>query len=550
MTDPHHPAANAPQPTPELDEEVGFANYPKVNLFEICNPTQWPTISKADLTSSGFPVYGANGIIGYYDKYNHEYPTILITCRGATCGRINVSLPKSYVNGNAMALDDLDSKNLSFNYLLYFLKYRGFEDVITGSAQPQITRQGLEGVEIPLPPLAEQIRIADKLDTLLARVEAGRERLGRVPALLARLRQSILSAAVSGELTREWRTTVDSPELPAQLEVPQSVTRLSKHKFEIKKVDFLEPSVPHTWIKLSIAEMYSRGYIIDFADGNHGGDYPRKEEFGETGVPFLTAAQIGKNWEIDISSSPLLNAKKAQTLRKGWAITDDVILTHNATVGRVALMPPVNAPVLLGTSATFYRFNRQAVIPNFARILFSGNYFQEQLELLMEQTTRNQVPITTQVSLIVFLPPLPEQAEIVRRVELLFARVEVLERQYSAAAKSFELLTPALLQKAFRGALVPQDPADEPASVLLEHIRATRGAAGEKPRRGRGVGKAAAGAEAGAEGKRRGRPRKIEAAVSVEDAIARMEAAKRDAQQPGPEVQRAEGTRQVGLFED
>ena len=58
--------------------------------------------------SSGFPVYGANGQIGFYSEYNHEHPTILITCRGATCGRINISGPRSYVNGNAMALDDLD----------------------------------------------------------------------------------------------------------------------------------------------------------------------------------------------------------------------------------------------------------------------------------------------------------------------------------------------------------------------------------------------------------------------------------------------------------
>ena len=63
----------------------------------------------------------------------------------------------------------------------------------------------LEARTIPLPPLPEQIRIADKLDALLSRVEAGRERLERVPGLLKRFRQSVLSAAVSGELTREWR---------------------------------------------------------------------------------------------------------------------------------------------------------------------------------------------------------------------------------------------------------------------------------------------------------------------------------------------------------
>ncbi|ENU31743.1 hypothetical protein F991_00512 [Acinetobacter sp. CIP-A165] len=133
-------------------------------LFEICRPKQWKTISSKDLSEHGYPVYGANGIIGFHSEYNHEKPTILITCRGATCGTINVSVPFSYINGNAMALDDLDENKAYINYISYYLKYRGLADVISGSAQPQITREGLQSVKIPLPPLAEQRRIASILD--------------------------------------------------------------------------------------------------------------------------------------------------------------------------------------------------------------------------------------------------------------------------------------------------------------------------------------------------------------------------------------------------
>lgn len=133
-------------------------------LFEICRPKQWKTISSKDLSDHGYPVYGANGIIGFHSEYNHEKPTILITCRGATCGSINVSVPFSYINGNAMALDDLDETKAYINYISYYLKYRGLADVISGSAQPQITREGLQSVKIPLPPLSEQRRIAAILD--------------------------------------------------------------------------------------------------------------------------------------------------------------------------------------------------------------------------------------------------------------------------------------------------------------------------------------------------------------------------------------------------
>ena len=75
-----------------------------VSLSDVCRPKQWKTISKSQLTTEGYPVYGANGRIGFYSEYNHELPTLLITCRGATCGALNVCEPRSYVTGNAMAL--------------------------------------------------------------------------------------------------------------------------------------------------------------------------------------------------------------------------------------------------------------------------------------------------------------------------------------------------------------------------------------------------------------------------------------------------------------
>jgi len=138
--------------------------FSKVNLFEICSPKQWKTISGNEILNEGkYPVYGANGIIGYFNEYNHESETLLITCRGATCGTLNISLPKSYINGNAMALDNL-SNNVEIKYLFYSLSVRGFRDIITGSAQPQITKVGLEKIKIPLPPLSVQKSIAEKLD--------------------------------------------------------------------------------------------------------------------------------------------------------------------------------------------------------------------------------------------------------------------------------------------------------------------------------------------------------------------------------------------------
>ena len=134
----------------------------KVKLTDICSPKQWKTIPTEQLTEDGYPVYGANGIIGKYPEYNHEEPVIAITCRGATCGNINVTQEKAYVTGNAMCLDNLRS-DVDLKYLFYALRHYDFSTVISGSAQPQITRQGLGKVSIQLIPFEQQRFIAKTL---------------------------------------------------------------------------------------------------------------------------------------------------------------------------------------------------------------------------------------------------------------------------------------------------------------------------------------------------------------------------------------------------
>lgn len=102
-------------------------------MTDICRPKQWSTIATQCFTDDGYPVYGANGQIGYYTEYNHDGTTIMIACRGATCGSVNVAIGKVYINGNAMCLDDVSS-SVDLKYLEYELRIRDFSDVITGSA--------------------------------------------------------------------------------------------------------------------------------------------------------------------------------------------------------------------------------------------------------------------------------------------------------------------------------------------------------------------------------------------------------------------------------
>ena len=152
-------------------------------LMEICNPKQWKTISTSELLKDGYLVYGANGVIGFYNEYTHEKPTLMITCRGATCGTLNISKPYSYINGNAMALDDLD-KDVDIKYLYYYLRNRGLQDTISGSAQPQITRNGLSKVAIEYSELEAQLKVVEVLDKAQELIDKRKEQIEALDELV------------------------------------------------------------------------------------------------------------------------------------------------------------------------------------------------------------------------------------------------------------------------------------------------------------------------------------------------------------------------------
>lgn len=167
-----------------------------VALTEICNPKQHKTISAADFSERGFPVFGANGFVGFYTEYTHAEETIAITCRGSTCGTVNLIPPKTYITGNSMALNDLDEARVNKRYLYHFLLARGFEDIISGSAQPQIVKSAFEIVQIALPNLTEQGRIADALDALYLLIDRKKKLSNRLKNQKQGLMQKLLTGKV------------------------------------------------------------------------------------------------------------------------------------------------------------------------------------------------------------------------------------------------------------------------------------------------------------------------------------------------------------------
>jgi len=174
-----------------------------MGILDICDVYQPKTISTKELISDGeFPVYGANGQIGLYDKFNHEESEVTVTCRGATCGTVNVIPAMSWITGNAMVFRPKDSR-IQKGFLEYVLRGMDWTPVITGTAQPQITRTSIQDVFVNVPSPDIQNDIYMKLESSLTQVTNASLLSLKVEMQASSLRRSLLQAAFTGQLTKE-----------------------------------------------------------------------------------------------------------------------------------------------------------------------------------------------------------------------------------------------------------------------------------------------------------------------------------------------------------
>ena len=346
----------------------------------------------------------------------------------------------------------LAGEGIAAGYLFHWLKSPEFlvyaEEVSHGINMPRLGTEAGRKAPLVLAPLNEQRRIAAKLDTTLAAVDACRQRLDGVAELLKRFRQAVLAAATSGELTREWREE-------------RGATQDSWSTIKTKEAG-----------KIQLGRQRSPKY-------HHG---PTMRPYLRVQNVFEDQIDLDDVMEMDFSGGDL----EKYTLHPG-----DILLNEGQSpqyLGRPAMYRG-ELPGACFTNSLIRFQAGDSVLAEFALLVFrnsmhSGRYVEK------GTITTNIAHLSAgRFGDVEFpLPPLPEQQEIVRRAQALFTLADQLEARLNAARKVVDRLTPALLAKAFRGELVPQDPGDEPASVLLERIRAARQAeagAGKPSRRGR-----------------------------------------------------------------
>ena len=330
--------------------------------------------------------------------------------------------------------------------LMYRLRHDAdsgaLQDAFTGTTIKHLPQESLSRYEIPLPPINEQERIADKLDAVLARVDSCRERLDRVSAILKRFRQAVLAAATSGTLTEEWRD-----ETRCSTEWRQTTVRslLTDIRYGTAKKCFYEPK------KTPVLR------IPNVLDGRVSHEDVKYAEF-----------------------------EKEELGKLALAPGDILVIRSNGSlglVGRTALVTEREEGFLYAGYLIRLRVNQALARPAYLSISLASPVSRDIIERVARSTSGvNNINAEEIKGIVISLPGVEEQDEIIQRVEALFAYADRLEARYTAARAQVERLTPALLAKAFRGELVPQDPNDEPASVLLDGIRAARAAMGEKPR--------------------------------------------------------------------
>ncbi|WP_144156021.1 restriction endonuclease subunit S [Paraburkholderia sp. BCC1885] len=322
-------------------------------------------------------------------------------------------------------------------YLFHWMRHPTFisyvNEVSHGVNMPRLGTDAGKNAPFVLAPMPEQKRIADKVDTVLARVDACRERLGLVPAILKRFRQSVIAAATSGRLTEDWRNQRDI--------------------------------ALDSWVARNVA-----GLCETLFDGPFGSNL-KSDDYTLTGVRVVRLENIG-HLAFDASKATYISEEKYNGLVKHTIYPGDLLLSSFVDEEvRVCQFPDDLSTAAINKADCFcLRVDSQQCDSRFLLLRLACKSTYTELREQVHGATRPRINLKQLKKFVIQLPSMDEQLEIARRVDTLLAFVGRLEARLAIARAAADSLTPALLAKAFRGELVQQDPNDEPAAELLKRL--------------------------------------------------------------------------------
>lgn len=313
-----------------------------------------------------------------------------------------------------------------------YLNYLG--ENCTGTMYPTITNKVVTDYEIPLAPPYAQKQIVKKLDSILPEIQKVQVRLDKIPVLLKRFRQSVLSAACSGRLTADWRERHRNKQTQADIEP------VNKPMFD---------DIPESWI-----ETYVGSIISDLRYGTS-----KKCSCEKNGLPVLRIPNI-VDGTISHSDFKYASFDTVEISKLALQVGDILLIRSNGSVslvGKTAMVTDTEKGFLFAGYLIRLRPNHELACSQFLHLALSSYELRIQIEIPARSTSGvNNINSEEVKKLQVALPPIEEQREIVRRVEALFKFADDIEAKYAAARAKVDNLLQSILAKAFRGELVPQ----------------------------------------------------------------------------------------------
>lgn len=408
--------------------------------------------------------------------------------------------PDAVITADCIKLSP-DPRVSSSNFLALLLRAPAVRALLVeqtkGVAQQKLSLKRFREIPLPLPPLNEQRRIVARLEALLARSRLAKQALDAIPALLEQFRQSVLAAALRGDLTRDWRTANPDVEPASKLlerirserrrrwesaelermrsrgKVPQDDHWKAKYR-EPMSIDFDGlPQLPHgwTWATLGNVAPLQAGYAFPSAG------------FRDSGVRLLKGVNVRDGWiaedELNYWDPAATETYSAFRLTEGdvvLAMDRPVYSSGTRATKVVRLGASWDGALLLQRVGRFQPLSllNRGYLYNFLR----GDAFRHHLvaEQNGSQDGKDLPHVSAGVVDAAFIPvpPLSEQHEIQRILGERLQSIEIISRAQEAASARLRALEESIRNSAFKGELVSQDPADEPASVLLDRIRADR----------------------------------------------------------------------------
>ena len=459
-------------------------------LADVGKARMGKTILAKELIDSGLPVYSAgreNKPWGYVDASDLYFgSTVAVISARGSIGFPKLPRVAPFVCTQTTIAVDFRHRPVA-EFYTNWLGTVDWERLISGGSIPMLTVGLLNGQTVPVPPLNEQRRIVAKIEGLQARSDAAKEALDAIPPLLEKFRQSVLAAAFRGDLTKKWREANPDVEPAAVLLERIRDERRRKWQKAHPNKKYVEPKPVDTDGLPELPEGWCWASVEELASLVTKGASPGWQGFGykSEGIMFIRSQNVG--WgELrldDVAHVPVsLNAHQPRSV---IAEADVLVNIVGASIGRVALADDRLVGANTNQAVAIIRLVADGLLPAALKYWMLSPETQRRVHLGKVDVARANYSLTDIATLPVPLPPRAEQRAAVDQIESLTAQYDAVKVLTNAAAEAISVLNHSILAKAFRGELVPQDPNDEPASVLLDRIRQERENGGSKPARKR-----------------------------------------------------------------